>query len=133
MTATDVEPTEPTEPGQTMPASHIEAHGHQHPTDRQYVIVALILGVLTALEVGTYFIEDASTTFLVVTLIPLMIFKFAIVCSYFMHLKYDNPLFRRVFVFGTILAVAVYIVMLMVMQFFFADHTTPDVIGAVPA
>jgi cytochrome c oxidase subunit 4 len=123
MTATDVESTEPTEPGQTMPASHIEAHGHQHPTDRQYVIVALILGVITALEVGTYFIEDASTTLLVATLIPMMIVKFAIVCSYFMHLKYDNPLFRRVFVFGLVLAVIVYVgVMMTAFEFWSADY-----------
>jgi cytochrome c oxidase subunit 4 len=123
MTATDVEPTEPTEPGQTMPASHVEAHGHQHPTDRQYVIVALVLGVLTALEVGTYFIEDASTTFLVATLIPMMIFKFGIVCSFFMHLKYDNPLFRRVFVFGLVLAVIVYVgVMMTAFEFWSAEY-----------
>jgi cytochrome c oxidase subunit 4 len=118
MTATDVEPTEPAEPGGTMPASHVEAHGHQHPSDRQYVIIALILGVITALEVGTYFLEEASTTLLVATLIPMMIAKFAIVCGWFMHLRFDNPLFRRVFVFGLVLAVAVYVGVLMtVMEF----------------
>lgn len=123
MTATDVEPTEPTEPGETMPASHVEAHGHQHPSDRQYVIVALILGVITALEVGTYFIEDASTTLLVASLFPMMIAKFAIVCGWFMHLRFDNPLFRRVFVFGVILAVAVYAgVMMTAMEFWSADY-----------
>jgi cytochrome c oxidase subunit IV len=115
MTATDVEPTEP---GQTMPTSHVESHGHQHPTDRQYVVIALILGVLTALEVGTYFLDDASTSLLVATLFPLMILKFAIVCGYFMHLRFDNPLFRRVFVFGLVLAVIVYAaIMLTAMEF----------------
>jgi cytochrome c oxidase subunit IV len=106
---------------------------------------AIVLAVITAAEVWTYFwdVENMSvnlglitltgTSLLVASLFPMMIAKFVIVVGWFMHLRYDNPLFRRVFVFGTILAVAVYIVMLMVMQFFFADHTTPDVIGAVPA
>ncbi len=35
-----------------------------------------------------------------------------------MHLRYDNPLFRRVFVFGLMLAVSVYLIVLLVMQFF---------------
>ena len=38
----------------------------------------------------------------------MMIIKFATVAGYFMHLKYDNPIFRRVFIFGLILAVIVY-------------------------
>lgn len=110
MTATDVEPTDP---GETMPASHVEAHGHQHPTDRQYVVVAVILAAITAAEVSTYFMEDASTTLLVALLFPMMIVKFGVVCAYFMHLRYDNPIFRRVFVFGLLLAVAVYVVGMM--------------------
>lgn len=94
-----------------------EAHQHAHPSDRDYIIVALILGAITALEVGTYFIEDASTTLLVVSLFPMMIAKFAIVCGWFMHLKYDNPMFRRVFLFGLVLAVAVFVIVLTSMEF----------------
>jgi len=120
MTATDVEPTEP---GGTMPASHVEAHGHQHPTDRQYVVIALILGVITAAEVSTYFMDDPSTTLLVSMLFPMMIAKFAIVCGYFMHLRFDNPLFRRVFVFGLILAVVVYAaIMMTTLEFWSSDY-----------
>ena len=75
--------------------------------------IALFLGVITAAEVGTYFWEDLfgtqpTTTALILTLFPMMIAKFAIVCGYFMHLKYDNPIFRRVFVFGLVLAIVVY-------------------------
>jgi cytochrome c oxidase subunit IV len=120
MTSTDVETTES---GETMPASHVESHGHQHPSDRQYVIIALILGVITALEVGTYFLDDPSTTFLVAALFPMMIAKFAIVCGYFMHLRFDNPLFRRVFVSGLILAVVVYVaIMMTALEFWSAGY-----------
>ena len=87
------------------------AEEHKHPSDRQYVIIAIVLAVITAAEVATYaldFFDDFSTAALVATLFPMMILKFAIVCAYFMHLKYDNPLFRRVFVGGLVLAVVVY-------------------------
>ena len=103
--------------GEAPHADH-EAHQHSHPTDRSYIVIALILAAITALEVGTYFIEDASTTLLVVSLFPMMIAKFAIVCGWFMHLRYDNPLFKRVFVFGLLLAVGVYVAVLTSMEFF---------------
>ena len=47
-----------------------DADRHDHPSDLLYVKVAAILAVLTALEVGTYFIEEASTQLLVVILLP---------------------------------------------------------------
>lgn len=90
---------------------------HHHPTDLQYVKIALFLGVLTALEVGTYFWEGASTTALVAVLFPMMIIKFAVVTGYFMHLKYDNPIFKRVFVFGLVLATIVYMIALFAFEF----------------
>ena len=106
---------------------HAPEHGHDHPTDASYVKIALILGVITALEVGTYFWEDLfgsqpSTTALIATLFPMMIAKFAIVCGWFMHLRYDNPLFRRVFVFGLILAIFVYAIMGLAFEFFSDDY-----------
>jgi cytochrome c oxidase subunit 4 len=106
--STSTHEVEPVEPGGTMPDSHVEAHGAHHPSDSLYIKVAIFLGALTALEVGTYFLEDASTTMLVALLFPMMIVKFAVVAGWFMHLKYDNPIFRRIFVFGLILAIVVY-------------------------
>ena len=68
--------------------------------------------------------EVASTTLLVVSLFPMMIAKFAIVCGWFMHLRYDNPLFRRIFVFGLTLAVVVYLIMLTAMEFWSSSYGT---------
>ena len=90
---------------------------HDHPSDLMYVKVAIFLAVLTALEVGTYFLEDASTTLLVAILFPMMIIKFGTVIMYFMHLKYDNPLFKRVFLFGLVLAVAVFSIVFTAFEF----------------
>jgi caa(3)-type oxidase subunit IV len=90
---------------------------HTHPTDWQYVKIAIFLAVLTALEVSTYFIEDASTTLLVAILFPMMIVKFATVTGYFMHLKYDNPIFKRVFVFGLVLSTVVFCIVFFAFEF----------------
>lgn len=117
-----------TAPAETA-AAHEEHEAH-HPSDAAYVKIALILGVITALEVGTYFWEDlpftggkaASTTMLILVLFPMMIAKFVIVCGYFMHLKYDNKIFRTVFVFGLVLAMIVYTIMFSAFEFFSDDY-----------
>lgn len=90
---------------------------HEHPSDGRYLKIALFLAVVTAAEVATHFFE-LSTTALVLLLFPMMIVKFATVTGYFMHLKYDNPLFKRVFVFGLVLSIIVYGVVLLCFEFF---------------
>lgn len=104
-----------------------DAHHHQHPTDAQYVKIAVILGVITAAEVATYFWEDffdkaPSTTMLIAVLFPMMIAKFVIVGGWFMHLRYDNPIFRRVFTFGLVLAVVVYFIMFFAFEYLSDDY-----------
>ena len=88
--------------------------GHEHPSDRQYVKIALILGGLTALEVFTYFesVHNLGDAALYVILIVLMVLKFVYVVAWFMHLKFDSVLFKRIFVAGVVLALGVYLVML---------------------
>jgi cytochrome c oxidase subunit IV len=103
-------------------APEAEEHGHDHPSDMKYVQIALILAALTAVEVGTYFIEEASTTLLVLFLFPLMIIKFGLVITFFMHLKYDNPIFKRVFLFGLILAIVVFFIMLTSFNYWWDDY-----------
>lgn len=91
-------------------------HGehHEHPSDRQYVKIALILGGLTALEVFTYFesVHNLGDAALYVILVVLMVLKFIYVVAWFMHLKFDSVLFKRIFVAGVVLALGVYLVML---------------------
>ena len=84
-------------------------HEAHHPSDWEYVKIALILGALTALEVGLYFLEDSlNRAALFIGLTVLMIIKFVMVVAYFMHLKYDTPWFRRIFASGLVLALSVY-------------------------
>ena len=87
---------------------------HAHPSDWQYIKIALLLAVLTALEVFTYFesVHNLSDAALYVILTVLMVLKFVYVVAWFMHLKFDSMIFRRVFQVGIVMALAVYLIML---------------------
>ena len=89
--------------------------GHAHPGDKQYIVVALILGLFTAIEVLTYFVDFGAAA--VPTLLALMVIKFAMVLLYFMHLKFDSPVFMRLFIGGLTLALSVYFIMFAAFQF----------------
>ena len=100
-------------------SSHAEGHDDTHGhglTDIGYVKVALVLALLTALEVMLTYV-DIGAAFLPVLLI-LMAVKFVTVVSYFMHLKFDNRIFSWLFYSGLILAVLVYVAALCTFQFF---------------
>jgi cytochrome c oxidase subunit 4 len=73
-------------------------HTHEHPTWKQYKWVALWLFVITVLEVWAYYIPAfvASKAF-VPTLLIMSAVKFTIVVMFYMHLKYDHALFRKLF------------------------------------
>jgi cytochrome c oxidase subunit 4 len=51
-------------------------------------------------------------------LMIMMVVKFIMVVSYFMHLKFDNKLFSWIFYAGLILAIGVYCVALATFHFF---------------
>jgi cytochrome c oxidase subunit IV len=82
---------------------------HAHPGPRQYVLIAVVLCVLTAMEVGLYYLEgDVNNNLLIAMLWVLAFVKFFLVCSWYMHMRMDAPFFRRTFVVGIALATGVY-------------------------
>jgi caa(3)-type oxidase subunit IV len=86
---------------------------HEHPQPRQYVIVAVVLCILTGIEVGCYYLEgDVNSNLLIAMLAVLAFVKFFLVCSWYMHMRMDAPFFRRTFIVGIALATAVYGVVL---------------------
>ena len=91
-------------------------HEHHGPTDAFFIKTAAVLAVITALEVAASYIE-LGALFLPI-LIGLMLIKFFAVVLIFMHVKYDAPIFGRLFWVGLVLAVVVYGVMLLTFQFF---------------
>ena len=70
--------------------------GHPHPRQGEYIRIAVILVIITAIEVGVYYVE-ALTPLLVPILLILSAVKFALVVLFFMHLKFDNKLFSLLF------------------------------------
>ena len=86
-----------------------------HPTPRFYWIVAAILAVMTAAEVivGTVeFFEPVK----VPGLFGLGALKFAAVVAFFMHLRFDKPLYRSLFLVGLFGAVPIFIVVLLTFE-----------------
>jgi len=78
-----------------------------HPSEKEYIKIAVILSIVTALEVGVYYVPSLKRL-LVPILLTMAVVKFALVAMWFMHLKFDNPLFRRFFVLGLVLALVVF-------------------------
>ena len=84
-----------------------------HPTPVQYVIVAVVLVVITGLEIAVSYSEGSIPDALIVILLLGMAFvKFFLVASWYMHLRTDRPVFRRFFILGASAAVVLYLVVL---------------------
>ena len=101
MTATDTHPEA---------ATRVGAQGH--PTERQYVAVAMVLAAITASEVAIYYVKSLPHPLLIGLLCGMALVKFTLVVLWFMHLRFDSVIFRRLFVTGIALAVGVYLILL---------------------
>jgi cytochrome c oxidase subunit 4 len=99
-------------------AEHIEEHGH--PTPRKYVTVAIVLAVLTAIEVTISYVHSLRSI-VVYVLLVLALIKFELVAAWFMHLRFDNSIFRRLFITGIVTALVVFGVVLV----YFFSHGGP--------
>ena len=90
-----------------------------HPGPRQYIQIAVVLAALTLLEVAAYYAEIGSFGFefprtaLIFLLIVLMVIKFALVALWFMHLRFDSPIYMRFFLSGLVLAASVFLFVLL--------------------
>jgi cytochrome c oxidase subunit IV len=83
---------------EAMHAEHEMGEVHEHPTWAQYKWVALILVVITVIEVWVYYIPAfVASRLFVPALLIMSAVKFAIVVMFYMHLKYDHKLFRALF------------------------------------
>ena len=96
-----------------------------HPGPRQYVGVAVVLAIITAIEVAIYYVP-ALEDLLVPFLIAFSFIKFVLVAMFFMHLRFDNRIFRRLFITGLVLAFVVFAV---VLATFFLQPETGGVTG----
>jgi cytochrome c oxidase subunit 4 len=98
-------------------ASERPTHAGRHPSPKEYIRIALILGVITAAEVAIYYIEGVQE-FLVPLLFLFSFIKFALVVLWFMHLKFDDRLYARFFLMGLAGAITLYLVVLLIFKVF---------------
>jgi len=98
--------------GRAQPVDETASDHGGHPDEILYIKVALVLFVITAAEVGVYYIESLKGMALVAILLVMAVVKFVLVAMFFMHLRFDNPIFRRLFITGIGLAIFVYMIVL---------------------
>lgn len=82
------------------------------PGYRDYVNIAVVLCVVIGLELVTYYI--APSGWVVPLLGVFAAIKFFVIGAWFMHLRFDSPIFRRLFLAGLSLAVSVFLITLLI-------------------
>ncbi len=73
--------------------------------------IAVILGAITAMEVGVYYADVPGGLF-IASLVFFSVVKFSLVVLWFMHLKFDSRTYARFFLMGLALAATLYFVVL---------------------
>ncbi len=108
-------------------AAATATHGGEggHASVRTYVHVAIVLAIITALEVATLYVPGIPNPLLVGSLLVMSAIKFFLVVGFFMHLRYDHPILRALFVGPLIIAIAIIVA---VMALFSAFILLPRVV-----
>ncbi len=89
-------------------------HQATHPSPLQYVKIAVVLAVVTGIEVALFYINNAvqlgwaNTALLLI----LAFLKFVIVIGWYMHLRFEKTTLSRFFTFGFVLAFTLYAIVL---------------------
>ncbi|MGH7540144.1 MAG: cytochrome C oxidase subunit IV family protein [Gemmatimonadota bacterium] len=90
--------------------AHSEA-GEPHVSNRLYIVIAVILAVLTAMELMVFYVE-ALRPLLLPILMVLMAAKFTLVVMFFMHLKFDSKVLTGIFAWGVFIAATIIVSLL---------------------
>lgn len=100
-------------------ASTAAAHAHEehaHPSLQAYVRIAIMLAIITGVEVAIYYIPSLEGV-LVPALIALSAIKFVVVVGYFMHLKFDDSVLTGIFGAALIVSIIIFIGLWAVMYY----------------
>jgi len=98
---------------------------NNHPTPLTYFKIAIILCVITAIEVGIIYVS-ALEFIMIPLLLLLSLVKFALVILFYMHLKFDHRLFSGLFLGGLAVALFAFVAVLTLFQVF-SNPSSPDV------
>ena len=83
------------------------APGGGHATVQTYIRIAVILAIITAIEIGAVYVPGLPSRALVTVIIISGILKFALVVAFFMHLRYDSKLLTVLFVGPLVIATGI--------------------------
>jgi cytochrome c oxidase subunit 4 len=84
----------------------------RHPSPREYIRIAIVLGIVTAAEVAVYYL-DISRGLLIPLLLGFAALKFTLVVLWYMHLRFDSKTYARFFILGLAGAVTLYTIVLL--------------------
>lgn len=108
-----------TELERATPAVRARRPHARHPSPREYIRIAMILGIVTAAEVAIYYIDWVRENGLLIPLLFLFsLIKFTLVVLWFMHLRFDSRTYARFFVMGLAGAVTLFLVVLLTFRTF---------------
>jgi caa(3)-type oxidase subunit IV len=88
------------------------AHAEAHASKGTYWLIALILGIITLLEVAVFYVPLLHSV-VVPILLVLSTAKFALVAMFFMHLKFDKPILTTLFAGGIVVATGIILAMML--------------------
>ena len=94
--------------GEAAHGEHEEAHGSR----KTYWLVALVLAIITLLEVAVFYVP-AIRPIIVPVLLVLSAAKFVLVVAFFMHLKYDQPILTKIFMGGLVVATVIILALML--------------------
>tara|TARA_A100001037_G_scaffold207612_1_gene185991 strand:+ start:4005 stop:4448 length:444 start_codon:yes stop_codon:yes gene_type:complete len=89
--------------------------GVSHAGPKFYWLVGFILAVITALEVWAFALEGLGAWYIPILLI-LAVAKFIGVVAYFMHLRFDKPMFTWFFASSMVVGVLIFVALMFLME-----------------
>ena len=102
--------------------AHHQEEGHNHPGPKTYAIIAVVLSVITAVEVWVFYVDTLRET-LVPILTVLSAAKFSLVAMFYMHLKFDNPVYTRLLIAGLVIGFGIMLWLLALFTYSHPLHT----------
>ena len=108
--------SEAVEASKAAPPSTPEEEHAEHEAHPNYVGIAIVLAVVTAVEVAVPQFLDLERSLMVTCLLILMFLKGAGVALYYMHLRFDSRIFTSLLVWPLVIATAMLIVFLIIFR-----------------
>lgn len=90
---------------------------HAHPGAKEYLAIAVVLTVITAIEVAVFYLP-AMKPALAPVLLTLSALKFCLVAMFYMHLKFDHRVFSWLFAVPITLATVVILALMKLFKVF---------------